>query len=343
MKKHFVLSVFVALAVVFTGLSVCHAQDETDQTPFQVLGHVEEIIYGQTRNGGLIVRLGNVEKDLFGRELPGSIAERQQALLNFIEEGSMGQPSFLFKLGVAEWAVSQKASPGGAATVRVARLEELLEGRSDPERPLAMRLERLLTLLLPDGVSSMEAEIPSGEVFKVELGQTLSPATAQADDPIRLKLKENFIFNGMLVAPEGSFVQGHVASVKPPRSFGRKAEINLAFDYLVPLGPERVPVYLGEHAKEAGKADKEVMAAAGASFLGLVVLGPVGLATGFLVRGSAEDLPEGTLLYLETMDSVRVQGYPVPEGLKGFVNQESDVVDEMPVSDGVPEGDIPDA
>lgn len=342
MKKHFVLFLFVVMAVVLTGLSACYAQDDIGQTPFQLLGHVEEVIYGQPQNGGLIVRLGNVEKYLFGRELPGSIAERQQALLNFIEEGTMGQPSFLFKLGVAEWAVSQKGSPGAAATVRVARLEELMEGRSDPERPLAMRLERLLTLLLPEGVTSVEVDVPSGAVFKVELDETLSPGTAKADDPIRLKLRENFILDGALVAPEGSLVQGHVVNVKPPRSFGRKAEINLAFDHLVPLGPEMIPVYLGEHAKEAGKGDKSVMAAAGASFLGLVVLGPVGLATGFLVRGSADELPEGTLLYLETMESARVQGYPVPQGLKGFMNPDANVGDEAPAGE-VLEGDVPDA
>lgn len=339
MNKNCVFSVFLALSLILTGLSAGYAQEEPSQTPFQVLGHVEDVIYGQTQNGGLIVRLGNVEKDLFGRELPGSIAERQQALLNFIEEGTMGQPSFLFKLGVAEWAVSQKSGPTEAATVRVANLEGLLEGRSDPERPLAMRLERLLTLLLPDGVTSVEADVPMGTVFKVELGQTLSPATAKADDPISLKLKQNFILDGVLVAPEGSLVRGHVASVKPPRSFGRKAEINLAFDNLVPLGPDKIPVYLGEHAKEAGKGDKDVMAAAGASFLGLVVLGPVGLATGFLVRGSADDLPEGTLLYLETMESSRVQGYPVPAGLKGFMDQGIDV----PASADSGEGEMSDA
>lgn len=341
MKKQVVLSVLFALALVFAGLSVGYAQGEEGQTPFQVLGHVEEVIYGQVQNGGLIARLAGVEKDLFGRELPGSIAERQQALLNFIEEGTMGQPSFLFKLGVAEWAVSQKIDPGDAATVRVATLEGLLEGHADPERPLAMRLERLLSLLLPDGVTSTTVDIPMGTVFKVELGETLSPAKAEADDSIILKLKENFMIDGVLVAPEGSHVHGHVASVKPPRSFGRKAEINLAFDYLVPLGPEKVAVYLGEHAKEAGKADKEVVAAAGASFLGLVVLGPVGLATGFLVRGSADDLPEGTLLYLETAESVRVQGYPIPAGLKGFMNPETP--DRTPLSGDVLEAGASDA
>ncbi len=343
MKKH-VFPVLLILAVLFfAGTTEAFAQEGEGQTPFQILGHVEEVVYGQVQNGGLIVRLAAVEKDLFGRELPGSIAERQQALLNFIEEGTMGQPSFLFKLGVAEWAVSQRIDPGAPATVRVARLEGLLEGQSDSDRPLAMRLERLLSLLLPEGVTSVAADVPMDTVFKVELAQTLSPAKAEADDPIILRLKENFMVDGVLVAPEGSLVRGHVASVKPPRSFGRKAEINLAFDYLAPLGPEEIPVYLGEHAKEAGKADKEVMAAAGASFLGLVVLGPVGLATGFLVRGSADDLPEGTLLYLETSESIRVQGYPIPAGLKGFMKQQEEMPDRTPVSGDVPEGDDFDA
>lgn len=306
----------IALLLGLLGAPLPGAAEE--ETPFQLLGRVEDVVYGEAQPGGLIARLGQVERDLFGRELPGSIAERQQALLNYIDEGSQGQPSFLFKLGVAEWAVSQRASPTTAARDRIAELELLLEGERGEERPLAMRLERLVALLLADGIAWEDISLPAGTLVRVELSEGLSPRTAEKDQPVVMALRDDLVVEGRLVAPRGSLVEGHVADVKPPRSFGRAAEVKIAFEALRPLGPERVPLFLGERAKEAASTDKEVMAAAGASFLGLVVLGPVGLATGFLVRGGVEELPAGTLFYLESTEEMSAKSFLIPSGLQGL-------------------------
>lgn len=316
MMKRLVLFSLIAFLGSLTLLAAAGAEEET---PFQLLGRVEQVVYGGPQTGGLIVRLGTVEKDLFGRELPGSIAERQQALLAYIEEGTQEQPSFLFKLGVAEWAVSQKTFPARSAKERIADLERLLEGQAGEDRPLAMRLERLIGLLLAEGIAWEDRDLPPGTLVKVELMEPLSPRTAEKGQSVAMALRDDLVSDGRLVAPRGSIVVGHVADVKPPRSFGRAAEVNLAFDHLLPLGPEKIGLFLGERAKEATKTDNEVLAAAGASFLGLVVLGPVGLATGFLVRGGEKDLAAGTLFYLESTSETTVKAFPVPMGLQGLL------------------------
>ncbi len=319
MMKRLALCCLIAALFGLTGPLEARADEET---PFQLLGRVEQVVYGGSQAGGLIARLGRVEQELFGRELPGSIAERQQALLTFIDEGSQGQPSFLFKLGVAEWAVSQRTFPAKSAKERIADLELLLEGQPGEERPLAMRLERLVALLLAEGITWEDLSLSAGSLVKVELLEGLSPRTAEKDQAVAMAIRDDLIVDGRLVAPKGSAVVGHVAEVKPPRSFGRSAEVKIAFDHLVPLGPERIGVFLGERAKEAAKTDKEVLTAAGASFLGLVVLGPVGLATGFLIRGGEKDLPAGTLFYLETATATDVKAFPIPVGLQGLMQQQ---------------------
>lgn len=291
------------------------------ETPFQTLGQVETILFGSVQTGGLVSRLGKVEQDLFGRELPGSIAERQQALLDFIQKGSGGQPSFLFKLGVAEWAVTQRAEPLLPASERIRMLEEHLEGSAQQDRPLAMRLERVIQMLLGDGILWEETKVPAGTVMKVELGETLSPKLAKPGDVVQVHLAKDLVVNSCLVAPKGSVVKASVADVKPPRSFGRSSEVKVGFDVLLPLGPTPLPVTIGESAKKAAEGDKAVMAAAGASFLGLVVLGPVGLAGGFFVRGDDRDLPEGTQFYVEAREESRVQAFPVPQGLRGLLKE----------------------
>lgn len=312
-----VVRVFLALVAVL----VFAVAGSAEETVFQTLGEIENLVYGkEVQGGGLVSRLGQVEKDLFGRELPGSLAERQQSLLAFLKQGTPVQPSFLFKLGVAEWAVLQQVRPQMAASERIGDLEMQLEGSAQEGKPLAMRLERMAGMLLPEPVSGRTAEVPAQTVFKVELGQTLSAKTAKTGDPVKMRLAGDLTVDEMLVAPKGSLVTGHVDSVKPPRSFGRKAEVRLAFDNLIPLGPEPIAVFMGERARKAAKGDDSIAAAAGASFLGLILLGPVGLAGGLLVRGDATVVQEGTPFYLETATTTNVMSYPVPQGLKGMLN-----------------------
>lgn len=303
------------------GVATAEEVAKEEPTPFQVLERVERIVYGEVKSGGLIPRLGQVEKDLFGRELPGSIAERQQALLNFLEIGTEVQPSMLFKLGVAEWAVAQRVMAQRDAKSRIEALEVQLEGERRPEGALAMRLERLVTLLLPEGVIWSDVNLPAHTIFKVRFLETITPKLAKVGDQVLMELDSTVAVDGNLVAAKGCIVSGHVEEVNPPRSFGRASEVKFAFDSLKPLGPQEIPVMLGEEAKKAAETDTAVMAAAGASFFGLVLLGPVGLAGGFLVRGDEKEIPAGTPIYLETSQDTKVKGYPVPVGLKGLLPQ----------------------
>ncbi len=314
-------SVMCLMGGLFLLLFAWAAAAQDDPSTFQILGRVEQITYGEEHTGGLLQRLESVERDLFGRELPGSIAERQSALINFMEKGTQGRPSFLFKLGILEWAVEQKTFPNRAANKRIASLEELVEGTSNSDGPLAMRLERIASVLLGNDILWEEVSIPKGTVFKVELMETLKPSSAQPGDVVSVALNEDFLLGDFLIAPRGSLVETSILEVKPPRSFGRPSEINLSFKALYPLGPENVAIGIGENAQQAAKADPAAVAAAGASFAGLVAFGPLGLAGGFFVRGDGKDVPAGSIFFLETLEDQSVHAYPVPEELKGLLRK----------------------
>jgi len=324
MNKRRILGIVSLLCMVFLAYPAL-AQDETSP-PLQTQQELEEILYGETSTGGLVPRLEKVERDLFGRALPGSLADRQKGLMTFLKDGTMSQPSMLFKTGVAEWVVYHECRPRLSLMDRVADLERQMEGVADEGKPLAMRLERMLALLLPQSVSWQDIHVPSSHVFKASFLETISPAETAAEDPVFLKMEEDLVIEGYLVAPMGSLVTGKVDSVKPPRSFGRPAEISFAFDAIQPLGPGAIPVFLGEAAIATSKADKTVAAAAGTSALGFVLLGPVGLVGGLFVKGDAKDIPAGTPLYLETSAATEARGYPVPPSLQK--KQDNDAVDQ---------------
>lgn len=317
------LSKIVMLAAValtiFSTVSVSSASSvAADGGPaFQTLERIETIVYGSPQGGGLLSRLSMAEKDVFGRELPGSLTERQTAMLDFLEKGTTTQPSLLFKLSVAEWAVAQQVHPEWSLARRIDTIESVVEGTVQGGA-LASRTERLITKLLPEGTLATPVEIPATTIVKTSLSQTLTVKNVKVDDKVVLKLTDEIVVNQNLVAPRGSRVFAHITKVKPPRSFGRPSEIEMAFDALEVLGPVSVTVAMGEAAKKAMEADAATIGAVSASFAGAVLLGPLGLASGFLVRGSDNQLKEGTLFYVETTSAATVQGYKIPSQISSM-------------------------
>jgi len=303
------------LAAILMGSPLCALAEEQGTPPVVSQENIEMALYGRSMSGGLIERLVRVERDLFGRDLPGSLTERLNGLENFILQGSPDQPSMVFKLGVCEWSIGHEVYMQKPVSARISELERVLEGAAAEDKPLAMRLEHIVSLLFPDQIGWVQINLPANRVFKVSFLETVAPATAREGDEVLLKLEENLIIEGHLVAPAGSLVHAKVDSVKQPKSFGRPSEIIFAFDYMEPLGPEEIPVFLGDASVTKAKNDKTVAAAIGTSIVGLAALGPVGLVGGLFVRGDAKEIPAGTAIYLETAKSATAHAFPVPEGM----------------------------
>ncbi|MBQ7593192.1 MAG: hypothetical protein IJU48_02425 [Synergistaceae bacterium] len=294
----------------------------------QMMEQIEKLIYGFTSQGGLIDRLTKVEEDLFGRSLPGTIAERHAAILNFLDVGTDEQPSMMFKLGVAEWVVDKKIRASEAASKRLEDLEVNLTGASRQGNPIVMRVESLLATLLMDPVTSQPVMIPANTTMKFRFMDELSPAKSQVGDYVRLELTNDLIVNQCLVAPAGSLLITEVREVKRPRMFGIPGEVRLAFSELKPLGPQRPPVFVGDaaqsairNARKTGERGEGAVIGAGAvSLAGAALLGPVGLVSGVFIRGNSIKIPAGSVTFVQTSGDFGVSAYPIPETLQVNTN-----------------------
>ena len=290
----------------------------------QMMGQIEQIIYGYVAKGGLIDRLGKVEEDLFGRSLPGTIAERHAAILNFLENGTDEQPSMIFKLGVAEWVVDKKIRASEPVVKRLEDLETNLTGASRAGNPIVMRVESLLATLIMDPVTAVPVTIPANTVMKFRFMDELSPAKSKAGDSVRLELADDLIVNQNLVAPAGSLLVTEVRAVKRPGMFGIPGEVRLSFNELKPLGPQKAPVYIGKESEKAvksartagGRGEGAVIGAGAASIAGAVLLGPVGLVSGMFIRGNSIKIAEGSVTFVQTSGDCTVAAYPIPISLQ---------------------------
>ena len=290
----------------------------------QMMEQIERLVYGYVGQGGIIDRLSKVESDLFGRSLPGTIAERHAAILNFLDVGTDEQPSMMFKLGVAEWVVDKKIRATVAAFRRLEDLETNLTGSSRSGNPIVMRVESLLATLVMDPVTAQPVTIPADTVMKFRFMDELSPAKSKAGDFVRLELADDLIVNQHLVAPAGSLLLTEVREVKRPRMFGIPGEVRLSFNELRPLGPQRPPVCVGKAAEKAikdarkagGRGENGLVGAGAVSVAGAVLLGPVGLMSGAFIRGNSIKIPVGSVTYVQTSGDITVAAYPIPISLQ---------------------------
>ena len=327
LSKKFLSVVFVGAAMLGALLASCAVAAELGDgksASVLMMERIETIVYGEPNKGGLVERLNGLERELFGRSLPGSVAERHAAILNFLEVGSEDQPSMLFKIGIAEWILSKRLYAVRSALRRIETLETDMDGDLQYGNPLAMRVERILTMLVSDPVTFRLVNLPAGTVLKFRFMEELSPAKSQKGDRVHIALDDDLVLDGSLVAARGCLLDAVVREVKKPRSFGVPGEVRIDFNALLPLGPQPVKVGVGEAARKAAEAanrskDKgegAIIGAGAASIAGAALLGPVGLIGGLFVRGNAIRIPEGALTFVQTSGDVTVSAYPIPESLR---------------------------
>ena len=319
----------IALFLLVLMSSACFASEAVPDPDLnsgssrQMMENIERIIYGYVGKGGLIERLARVEEDLFGRSLPGTIAERHAAILNFLDTGTEEQPSMMFKLGVAEWIVDKKIRASESASRRLEDLETNLTG-SRSGSPIVMRVESLLATLVMDPVNAAPVAVPGDTVMKFRFMDELSPAISRAGDFVRLELVDDLIVNNSLVAPAGSLLLTEVRSVKRPGMFGVPGEVRLWFSALRALGPQKVNVKIGEASQNAikearragGRGEGGIVGAGAASIAGAVLLGPLGLVGGAFVRGNSIKIPAGSVTFVQTSGDITVSAYPIPISLQ---------------------------
>ena len=329
MKKAVKICVLAAVLAVFAACACMASEavpdpDVSSGSSRQMMESIEKLVYGYVSQGGLIERLAKVEEDLFGRSLPGTIAERHAAILNFIDTGTDDQPSMMFKLGVAEWVVDKKINASEAAAKRLENLEVNLTGSSRTGSPIVMRVESLLATLIMDPVTAQPVTIPANTVLKFRFMDELSPGTSKVGDFVRLELANDLIVNQNLVAPAGSLLLTQVREVKRPRMFGIPGEVRLSFNELKPLGPQRPPVTVGDASQKAikdarktgARGEGAVVGAGALSIAGAALLGPAGLVSGMFIRGNSIKIAAGSVTFVQTSGDIVVSGYPIPISLQ---------------------------
>ena len=304
--KHRYLIIAVLLAVCFCSILKAEPIDVNLQ-----LSRMERYIYGSEQKGSVSERLRQIEEDMFSRASAQSDADKAKYIHDFIFVGNVQNPSLDMKLSYLEWKLFNETTEGSLEE-RLAKIDKLITGIPSNEA-MAFRLEQQVHIIIENGLINMhKVTIPAGTKLKVKTKKKLSSKTAKKDDIVPMVIVDDvFINNNILVMTKGGIVSPTVKSVRRSGRFGRTGYINLDLSAIESMDSTLINVSIDSAGEKYDK--KKIGMAAGASAVGYLVLGPIGLAGGAFIKGGEIEIPVGTEFDIVTREDTVVTGVSVPK------------------------------
>ena len=90
--------------------------------------------------------------------------------------------------------------------------------------------------------------IPAGTSFTAKMQSSVSSANLKAGDSIAAVLDENWIYNGILVAPAGSILYGNAIQVEQAGLGHKNGELELRFNEIITTEGKSIPIASNTYA-----------------------------------------------------------------------------------------------
>ncbi len=215
--------------------------------------------------------------------------------------------------------VKQKKSKAPARTVQ----------QSLPEQNAFAPLETEPELTLQSGIVYVQA----GAVIDAQLNSDISSETTSNNDLISAQLTSDWVFNGVLIAPEGSIINGTVTDADASGLAMKNGQITIDFRELytpdgrtIPLNAKKVSIKVDTN--RAWNLTKSIAGGAiigtglaaimlaltgdpSALLAGAIAGGSMGALAGATARGENVELPQGTPIQLQLSAPLQVEAYPL--------------------------------
>lgn len=282
------------------------------------IDRVDEIIYGSAQSGSLIHRVDQVDNVIYGvgnSSASGLDNRISNLYVDVVKNDDDTTPSISTRTNAMEYYLTDEVQTE-PLTTRISELETKVYGK-EKKGALDTRMAELEKAVYGDQHYEMKTvELPANTVFKISLNDDVNSKLNQVGDEVTFTVQEDVMVGDVLVLPRGSQGSGVVTKVSRPKSFGRSGQLDISFDQVFSVDDESIPTVLGPESKEKLKMEA---AAVGASTIGALALGPIGLVGGIFVKGKDVNMPAGSELYIQTSEAVTTKGLVLADGAPNAV------------------------
>lgn len=273
-------------------------------SPIATLESVEGFVLGEVQQrSSLLARIELLETHLFGKPSSGPLIPRIERIQAAALSGDSSGASLRLRLNAAEWVIYQRLTEGQALLKRLEAMETELYGNPN-EGPLAARVESLVGLIWPGGkLITDTVELSKETVVNIEILDSFGSAKSQAGQTVRFRVSEDVIYPknpNYITIPRGAVGTAVITKVERADRLGKDGQVVVDFQNIYAL--DGTPVKLAPGAK-AVEGNRSVQTAVGASVAGMILLGPIvgplGLAGAYFVKGADVDVPAGSRWVVE--------------------------------------------
>ena len=305
MKRWMIM--FAALLVLTMSSGVALAEEAT---VVDKLNSIDKGLYGSEQTGALLERVQKLEKDVNGQVTKEAIIPRVDSLYNSVFHSTEAAPSLILKVNAVEWALQHQGNGTVPVKSRIEGLERMVTGNSVPGA-FQDRVAKLLSMAYADGkAQTAPLTLPKDSLIKISFLTALDSKTARVGDVVDFQAADDMYINGILAVAKGARGMGKISKVERASNFGRDGKIEINYEDIETIDVIKVPIFLGDKAKEETKSYAK---AAGATVAGMIILGPVGVIGGAFVHGDDLKIPVGAQMFVQTKAETSLVGV-VPPG-----------------------------
>ena len=169
-------------------------------------------------------------------------------------------------------------------------------------RRFAMLFAALATVSVPAIATAQDVKvvIPEGTLVLTRLADPMSSAKVHTGDVFQFVVVKDVVVDKLIVIRGNSKGVGHVTDAHAAGSHGKSGGIRLAFDYVFAPDGSQIPV---AHNKEADEKDRSTL---GATALGVILTGGLGLFFHNFVHGSDVTIPTDAETFVTTISNRNV-------------------------------------
>ncbi len=231
---------------------------------------------------------------------------RVENLAKLVTGSGASGASLIMKLNAAEWMIFNDQTMDLPLFDRLENIEKNVYGEPNHGVGVEERINDLVALVWPGGALNIEDErLLPGTAVSIRLLTDLDSSTTKEGDVVDYEVTSDVVQDNKLIIPAGAVGRGQVQKVKRSGPFGQEGQVGIDFGHVRAIDGSRVSMTFQPKASGGGIGSGEL--AAGASIGGMVLLGPLGLAAGYLVQGKAQSIASGTELTVEVKEAVTVR------------------------------------
>lgn len=274
-------------------------------TPLAVLGDVEQLLYGQVNTGAIMGRLEQIENEVFGQTHTGPVMTRIDRVQEFLVGNKEGT-GLKLRLNLAEWGFLEELTESEALLKRLERLEVAFYGDAQVGS-LSERIDEMMMLIW--GTTDLDyapVETKSQTLVEIQVLSEVDSSKNKVGDLIHYHVASDVIIDDWIAIPKGAKGIGKVTEVTSAGALGRNGRVVIDFGTVPAFDGSSIRLRVSERATEE---NSRLEIAAGASMAGILLLGPIGLAGGYFIKGENVRIPSDTRFFVETENTRTVLGF----------------------------------